>query len=70
MEDDSKTNIKPITFNGDKGKFTEWQARFMSYAFHKGFDEVLEGTLILIEPPNENAVLTDEEVKSNTNFKK
>ena len=70
MEDDSKTNIKPITFNGDKGKFTEWQARFMSYAFHKGFDEVLEGTLILIEPPNENDVLTDEEVKSNTNFKK
>jgi hypothetical protein len=32
MDEDSKS-LKPLFFDGDKGKFTEWQARFMSYAF-------------------------------------
>jgi hypothetical protein len=48
MDEDSKS-LKPLFFNGDKGKFTEWQARFISYAFYKGFDEILEGTSVLIK---------------------
>ena len=35
----------------------------MSYAFYKVFDEILEGTLVLIEQQNENDTPTDAEVK-------
>ncbi len=69
MDEDSKS-LKPIFFYGDKGKFTEWQARFMSFAFYKGFDEILEGTLVLIKPDQEEDVLTEDQIKMNTNFKK
>ena len=69
MDEESKA-LKPILFYGDKNKFTEWQARFISYAFYKGFDEILEGTSVLIMPETEEEALTDDQVKANTNLKK
>ncbi len=69
MDEDSKS-LKPLFFNGEKAKFTEWQARFTSYAFYKGFDEILEGTSVLIQNETEDEALTEDQIKFNTTFRK
>ena len=42
----------------------------MSYAFYKGFDEILEGTSVLIKTDTDEDIFADDQVKTNSNFKK